>query len=70
MASSFGPRRVVVTGIGIVSPLGIGTQRTWDALLAGEIGVRALDAERDQIGPKLQDLPARVSETWIRCTHF
>jgi 3-oxoacyl-[acyl-carrier-protein] synthase II len=31
-------RRVVVTGVGLVSPVGIGTEETWQALLAGRPG--------------------------------
>src|SRR5262245_43829028 len=32
-------RRVVVTGVGLVSSVGIGTQANWEALLAGRAGI-------------------------------
>ncbi|MBV8073889.1 MAG: beta-ketoacyl-ACP synthase II [Candidatus Eremiobacteraeota bacterium] len=34
--------RVAVTGLGIVSPIGSGVERFWDAVLAGRIGIDAI----------------------------
>jgi 3-oxoacyl-[acyl-carrier-protein] synthase II len=42
MAEEFGqkrPRSVVVTGIGLISPLGVGTEETWQAILNGRNGI-------------------------------
>jgi beta-ketoacyl-acyl-carrier-protein synthase II len=33
------PRRAVVTGLGVVSPVGIGAEATWDALVTGRSGI-------------------------------
>src|SRR3954465_7452187 len=48
-------RRVVVTGLGLVTPLGIGTQQTWEAAIAGKSG----------IGPitrfDAKELPSRIA---------
>ena len=37
--ASFPKRRVVVTGLGVISPLGTGIQENWDALIHGKSGI-------------------------------
>ncbi len=36
-------RRVVITGLGIVSPVGLNLKQTWDNIVAGKSGVIAID---------------------------
>lgn len=48
---SYDNRRVVVTGIGAVSPVGIGKEAMWNALLAGNSGAsRISQFDPDEIG--------------------
>jgi 3-oxoacyl-[acyl-carrier-protein] synthase II len=37
------PRRVVITGIGCVTPIGIGRKAYWNGLRNGESGVREIE---------------------------
>ena len=39
MSPSTSPRRVVVTGVGLISPLGIGNAENWTALVEGRSGI-------------------------------
>ncbi|TGZ83294.1 3-oxoacyl-synth [Ascodesmis nigricans] len=50
-------RRVVVTGLGAVTPLGVGIKTSWNNLLAGRCGVVSL---RDR-SPEYEDLPSKVA---------
>ena len=48
-------RRVVVTGMGIACPLGLGVERVWQRLVAGQSGIGPIR----NFDPK--DLPARIA---------
>ncbi|HTA87975.1 MAG TPA: beta-ketoacyl-ACP synthase II [Polyangiaceae bacterium] len=48
-------RRVVVTGLGVVSPLGLGAERSFSALLAGRSGISRI--ERIDVS----DLPSKIA---------
>lgn len=48
-------RRVVVTGLGIVSPLGRGVEHNWKSLLAGKSGIRTIQ------GVELKDIPVTIA---------
>ena len=48
-------RRIVVTGIGVVSPLGQGAPTVWRRLIEGRSGIRALPETM------VQDLPAKIA---------
>src|SRR5580765_8673288 len=37
------PRRVVITGMGCVTPLGIGREAFWSGLVSGKSGVRRIE---------------------------
>jgi 3-oxoacyl-[acyl-carrier-protein] synthase II len=50
-------RRVVVTGLGLVTPLGSGVEESWKRLVAGESGLGAIQKF------DVSDLPAKVAGT-------
>lgn len=48
-------RRIVITGIGLVTPLGIGGETVWKRLIAGESGLRAIQ------NFDVSDLPCKIA---------
>jgi len=48
-------RRVVVTGIGLLSPFGVGAEHTWKQLLAGRSAARRVDTF------EVDDLPSKIA---------
>ncbi|MCB2053496.1 MAG: beta-ketoacyl-ACP synthase II, partial [Geminicoccaceae bacterium] len=63
-------RRVVVTGIGLVTPLGADAETSWSNLIAGRSGIRPIDRF------DVADMPARIAgmlpegEGGFRATDF
>jgi len=60
-------RRVVVTGIGMISPLGVGTEKTWQGVLEGRSGISRITkfdptAYACQIAGEIRDFNP---EDWI-----
>ncbi len=45
MNTAEGQKRIVVTGVGIVGPLGCGVEEVWQRLLAGRSGIRILPGD-------------------------
>jgi len=52
-------RRVVVTGLGAITPLGVGIRRTWSRLLASECGIVSI-ADREPVA-RWRELPSKVA---------
>lgn len=48
-------RRVVVTGLGMVSPLGRGVEYNWKSILDGKSGIRKIE------GVDLKDIPVEIA---------
>jgi 3-oxoacyl-[acyl-carrier-protein] synthase II len=53
-------RRVVVTGLGIVCPLGCGVETTWSGILGGKSGVRKIEKF------DVSDIPCKIAGTVLR----
>lgn len=56
-------RRVVVTGMGIVSPVGCGVEYAWKNILAGRSGVRKIeDFDASELACQIAGMPVRGTE--------
>ena len=76
-----GPRRVWITGLGIVTPVGIGLDAFWEGLHAGRSPVKRIDrfdprAFRSQVAAQIDDfeptdhMDAKTARQTDRFSHF
>lgn len=62
-------RRVVVTGIGVVSPIGCDITTAWNSILNGYCGIKSLDSQQYESLPC--KIAAKISEEDLKLTsHF
>ena len=59
------PRDIVITGVGVVSPIGIGSDAFWSSLVAGTSGIRPIDrfdssGLRTPYGGQISDFDPKV----------
>jgi 3-oxoacyl-[acyl-carrier-protein] synthase II len=54
-ARSRGDRRVVITGLGALTPMGLTAEDTWQGLLAGRSGIDVIEF------PELEDCPCQIA---------
>ena len=53
-----GLRRVVITGLGVCSPLGVGTRHVWEKLISGRSGIVSIDSLQN--AKEFDSIPSRV----------
>ena len=59
-------RRVVVTGLGVASPVGIGWQEAWSTIIAGGHGITQMPEEVGNLPSKVAGLvPNFNASEWI-----
>ena len=49
-------RRVVVTGLGLVTPLGTGVEKNWEAIIAGRSGITPINRF-----PNVESMASRIA---------
>ncbi|KAG1654058.1 3-oxoacyl-[acyl-carrier-protein] synthase, mitochondrial [Nymphon striatum] len=63
--NSMATKRIVVTGMGAVTPLGMGIEQLWRKLLKGECGITSIEDEKyEKIPSKVAGFVQRSNETF------